>query len=196
MSLEFLRSERMLEHSGVTENTWRDAGKKDKNFLESESPLFVGRAVVALAEDPARLDRSGQLFRLWTGLPITANPWIGTDAPMVATIRERIDGPALVPDSPPLTTRQRARHRLQLAEGVEEAYAAIYAHGEAEADPIVVYGLRRADAQTPAEQSRAPRASENPRIIRVAIGSIVAVVHGDGGKCFQAVGAYLRSLAR
>ncbi|MCA1585582.1 MAG: hypothetical protein LC791_12730 [Acidobacteria bacterium] len=46
MSLEFLRSERMLEHFGVTENTWRDAGKKDKNFLESESPLFVGRAVV------------------------------------------------------------------------------------------------------------------------------------------------------
>ena len=29
------------------------AGRKTKNFLESESPLFVGRAVVALAEDEA-----------------------------------------------------------------------------------------------------------------------------------------------
>jgi|SRR5579871_1796881 len=61
----FLRSERMLEHFGVTEETWRDAGKKDKNFLESESPLFVGRAVVALAQDPKILERSGQLFSSW-----------------------------------------------------------------------------------------------------------------------------------
>ncbi|HEY7376234.1 MAG TPA: SDR family NAD(P)-dependent oxidoreductase, partial [Polyangia bacterium] len=37
----FLRSEKMLEHFGVTEDNWRDAGKKDSNFLQSESPLFV-----------------------------------------------------------------------------------------------------------------------------------------------------------
>jgi len=61
----FLRSERMLEGFGVTEATWRDGGKKDKNFLESESPLFVGRAVVALAQDPKLLRRSGQLFSSW-----------------------------------------------------------------------------------------------------------------------------------
>ena len=29
----FLRSETMLEHFGVTETNWRDAGKKDPNFL-------------------------------------------------------------------------------------------------------------------------------------------------------------------
>jgi NAD(P)-dependent dehydrogenase (short-subunit alcohol dehydrogenase family) len=39
----FLRSETMLEHFGVTEANWRDAGKKDKAFLESETPLFIGR---------------------------------------------------------------------------------------------------------------------------------------------------------
>src|SRR5208282_156502 len=39
----FLRSEAMLERHGVSEANWREAGKKDKNFLESESPLFVGR---------------------------------------------------------------------------------------------------------------------------------------------------------
>lgn len=61
----FLRSETMLERFGVTEENWRDGGKKDRNFLESESPLFVGRAVAALAGDPSILDRSGQLFSSW-----------------------------------------------------------------------------------------------------------------------------------
>ena len=61
----FLRSEAMLERFSVTEGNWRDAGKKDKNFLESESPLFVGRAVVALANDPEILKRSGQLLSSW-----------------------------------------------------------------------------------------------------------------------------------
>ena len=48
----FLRSESMLQHFGVTEDNWREAGKKDPNFLASESPLFVGRAIAALAGDP------------------------------------------------------------------------------------------------------------------------------------------------
>src|SRR5580658_5191910 len=57
----FLRSETMLERFDVTEETWREGGKKDRNFLESESPWFVGRAVAALAGDPKILGRSGQL---------------------------------------------------------------------------------------------------------------------------------------
>jgi NAD(P)-dependent dehydrogenase (short-subunit alcohol dehydrogenase family) len=61
----YLRSEVMLERYGVTEANWRDAGKKDRNFLESESPLFVGRAVAALAQDPNILERSGQLHSSW-----------------------------------------------------------------------------------------------------------------------------------
>ncbi len=61
----FLRSETMLEHFGVTEENWRDAGKKDKHFLESESPLFVGRAVAALAQDRKVLSRSGDLTSSW-----------------------------------------------------------------------------------------------------------------------------------
>jgi NAD(P)-dependent dehydrogenase (short-subunit alcohol dehydrogenase family) len=61
----FLRSERMLEHLGVTEDNWRDAGKKDPNFLQSESPLFVGRAVAALASDPKVQNRTGMLFSSW-----------------------------------------------------------------------------------------------------------------------------------
>jgi NAD(P)-dependent dehydrogenase (short-subunit alcohol dehydrogenase family) len=61
----FLRSEAMLDRLGVTEENWRDAGKEDSNFLESESPLFVGRAVAALARDPNILARSGQLYSSW-----------------------------------------------------------------------------------------------------------------------------------
>jgi len=61
----FLRSESMLERKGVTEANWRDAGTKDPNFLASESPLFVGRAVAALAGEPNMLARSGQLCSSW-----------------------------------------------------------------------------------------------------------------------------------
>ena len=61
----FLRSESMLEHFAVTEDNWREAGKKDSNFLQSESPLFVGRAVAALAADPKVQERTGMLFSSW-----------------------------------------------------------------------------------------------------------------------------------
>jgi NAD(P)-dependent dehydrogenase (short-subunit alcohol dehydrogenase family) len=61
----FLRSEAMLERFGVTERNWRDAGERDKNFLQSETPLFVGRAVAALAADPNVIARSGQLQSSW-----------------------------------------------------------------------------------------------------------------------------------
>jgi NAD(P)-dependent dehydrogenase (short-subunit alcohol dehydrogenase family) len=61
----FLRSEAMLEHFGVSEANWRDGGEKDKNFLESESPVFVGRAIAALAQDARVLERSGQLYGSW-----------------------------------------------------------------------------------------------------------------------------------
>lgn len=61
----FLRSESMLQSQGVTEANWRDAGSHDKNFFESESPLFVGRAVAALAQDPKVSKHAGQLLSSW-----------------------------------------------------------------------------------------------------------------------------------
>lgn len=61
----FLRSESMLEHFGVTEDNWREGGKKDSNFLVSESPLFVGRAIAALAADPKVHSRTGTLVSSW-----------------------------------------------------------------------------------------------------------------------------------
>src|SRR4051794_7971163 len=61
----FLRSESMLQRLGVTEDNWRDAGRNDPNFLASESPLFVGRAIAALAADPKVQDRTGMLYGSW-----------------------------------------------------------------------------------------------------------------------------------
>jgi NAD(P)-dependent dehydrogenase (short-subunit alcohol dehydrogenase family) len=61
----FLRSEAMLDHLGVTAETWREAGKKDPNFLASESPLYVGRSVAALASDPKVSNKSGRVFSSW-----------------------------------------------------------------------------------------------------------------------------------
>jgi NAD(P)-dependent dehydrogenase (short-subunit alcohol dehydrogenase family) len=61
----FLRSEAMLENFGVKEENWRDAAKKDPNFLHSETPLFVGRAIAALAADPNVKKKSGQVLSSW-----------------------------------------------------------------------------------------------------------------------------------
>jgi NAD(P)-dependent dehydrogenase (short-subunit alcohol dehydrogenase family) len=49
----WLRSEMMLDAYGVTEDNWRTAAAPP-GFSVSESPRYVGRAVVALATDPER----------------------------------------------------------------------------------------------------------------------------------------------
>lgn len=61
----FLRSESVLEHFGVTEENWREGGKADANFLVSESPLYVGRGIAALAADPKVHARTGMLVSSW-----------------------------------------------------------------------------------------------------------------------------------
>jgi len=59
----WLRSEMMLDNFGVSEENWRDAIRRTAghdqpaapaDFALSESPRYVGRAVVALAADPDR----------------------------------------------------------------------------------------------------------------------------------------------
>jgi NAD(P)-dependent dehydrogenase (short-subunit alcohol dehydrogenase family) len=67
----WLRSEAMLEAYGVTEANWRDATKRSPHFAISEAPAFVGRAVVALAQDPdvsrwnGQSLSSGQLAKIY-----------------------------------------------------------------------------------------------------------------------------------
>ena len=45
----WLRSEKMLENFGVTEENWRDACRDRPGFAISESPTYVARGVAALA---------------------------------------------------------------------------------------------------------------------------------------------------
>jgi NAD(P)-dependent dehydrogenase (short-subunit alcohol dehydrogenase family) len=65
----WLRSEMMLDTYGVTEASWRDALEPatavggrvaPPDFALSESPRYVGRAVVALASDPERARWNGR----------------------------------------------------------------------------------------------------------------------------------------
>ena len=62
----FLRSEAMLDRFGVTEANWRDAVAQDAFFAESETPLYVGRAVAALAADPNVHAKRGKAWSSWT----------------------------------------------------------------------------------------------------------------------------------
>ena len=53
----WLRSEVMLESKGVTEENWPEAYP---DFASSESPFYIGRAVVALAADPNVMAKTGR----------------------------------------------------------------------------------------------------------------------------------------
>ncbi len=61
----FMRSEAMLDHFGVTEESWRDAIEQDVHFAHSETPLFVGRAIAALAADPDVRRYAGKALTSW-----------------------------------------------------------------------------------------------------------------------------------
>lgn len=61
----FLRSEAMLDHFGVTEENWQEGATKDPHFIASETPYYVGRAVVALASDPRVAEKSGKTLSSW-----------------------------------------------------------------------------------------------------------------------------------
>jgi len=56
----WLRSEAMLDAYQVTEADWREATKVQPHFAISETPAFVGRAVAAMAQDPAVSRWNGQ----------------------------------------------------------------------------------------------------------------------------------------
>jgi NAD(P)-dependent dehydrogenase (short-subunit alcohol dehydrogenase family) len=68
----WMRSEYMLENSGVTEATWRDALAHEPHFCISETPTYVARGIVALAADAQGRRRyagqtlsSGDLARIY-----------------------------------------------------------------------------------------------------------------------------------
>ena len=49
----------MLDSFGVTEDNWQDALEQAPDFAKSETPFYIGRAVVALATDERVGERTG-----------------------------------------------------------------------------------------------------------------------------------------
>jgi hypothetical protein len=127
------------------------------------------------------------------GLQVATNPWVGEDRPIVASIRQRVGPSPRVPDGPPESARQLAQLRLAWTRDIEQGYAAVYK--QAAPELVIVYGLRFSSTAGVEQVLRDTRAQKGPRVIRVAIGPIFAVVHGDAGPCAQAIGAYFTSLA-
>jgi len=65
LSPGLLRSEAMLDNFGVSESNWRDAITKNGDFAVSETPDFIGRAVVALMQDPHVSAHAGKVLATW-----------------------------------------------------------------------------------------------------------------------------------
>ena len=55
----------MLDYLGVSEENWRDGIAQDPHFAASETPEYVGRAIVALASDPQVGRFAGQCLSSW-----------------------------------------------------------------------------------------------------------------------------------
>ena len=176
----------------ITANASQTAAPRVVTMQDLTLPVEHLPVGCALSPAPSvHLDGNRVRSGLWAGFP--TNPWIGTDRQFMASIRELIDGPASVPDGPPLDAKELSRYLGLLADGVEEAYGAVYMQS---AELITVRALKFAPTEKPSARAHSSdtRVSRNPGMIRVGIGQIVAIVTGDG-ECFQTVGAYLRSLA-
>ena len=67
----FMRTEAILAHFGATPETWQDVARTNREargfgFAGSETPCFIGRAIAALAADPAVQRKSGGVYGSWT----------------------------------------------------------------------------------------------------------------------------------
>ncbi|MGH8877162.1 MAG: SDR family oxidoreductase, partial [Stackebrandtia sp.] len=69
LSPGWLRSEAMLDHFGVTEDNWRDATRNEPHFCMSETPTYVARCLVALANDADRNQWAGKSVASWDLAP-------------------------------------------------------------------------------------------------------------------------------
>jgi hypothetical protein len=125
--------------------------------------------------------------------PFPANPWVGRDHQRVALIRRSIDGPAVLPDGPPLSPAESAALSATWSDHVVDAYHASYSMGDA---VTVVLGLRFDDgAFASPEAPVGKRGLVRAASTRVALGSTVAVVQSPGrNPCYDAVAAYVRAL--
>lgn len=114
----WLRSEAMLDHFGVTEDTWRDATEKVPHFAISESPVYVGRAVAALAADPDRARWNGASCPAAGSRRSTGSPTPTAAVPTPGATSSRSRTRTFPPTSPATGSRTgaQARRPVQLRE--------------------------------------------------------------------------------
>jgi hypothetical protein len=152
------------------------------------SRLPAGCTLVAAPSE--RLDGNRMRSGLWTGLNIRTNPWIGTDAPVLADLRERVDPPEQ-PDGPPLSPKEATRYHLRLADGIDRGYAAIYREHDS-SSLAVVYGFEFPSADAALSFATRARAASHA----VVNGRVASFASGAGSECFQKIREYLNGLAR
>jgi hypothetical protein len=153
--------------------------------IPAQSPIVFENLTVPPARLVAgcRLSPSPAVLAATPAVP--SNPWRGDDRLLVATIREGITGSPPLPDGPPVSKAELARFRLQLADDVEEAYAATYS--DAGANRVTVFAVRfKTGVPDLPRRAAAPRES-----IRLVRDRTVVVASGLAGPCFQSIAAYL-----
>ena len=176
-------------------------------------PVLGGLLIAALSDLTVPADRlpqgcalspsqsvreSGNHLRggLWAGLPIRTNPSTSSEPSVIVAIRIRITGPLVTPDPPALSEHGLARFQLQLADGIDEAYAAVYLESETQ-ELVTLYGLRFAEARAAEAfwNDAAARPRTRPGVTSARLGPIVAFGIGSpGNTCLGAVSAHLKSL--
>jgi hypothetical protein len=130
---------------------------------------------------------------LWASLPISSNPATSSEPRLIVEIRQRIEGLRTTPDPPALSARGLARFQIQLADGIDESYAAIFLPSDS-TELVVVYGLRFAETLAATEFWSTAAAAKNPRFTALTSGTIVAVATGPRGACLDAVASHVKSL--
>lgn len=152
-----------------------------------ESQLPPGCRIAAAPENP-RSDGAVRPGR-WTALPIDSNPWRGTDRIVVAAIRERVDPPQMVPDGPPLHPRDLAAFRRNLADGVAQAYAAVY-----ESDDRRQVAVHAVQFQSRTSFEAATARLKKRQVFRDSATRTLVAVTSYGSPCGAAIEAHLRSV--
>ena len=155
-----------------------------------ESQLPEGCRIVASpgTPEPGGRVQAGR----WGALPIDTNPWRGTDRIAVAAIRERIDAQQKVPDGPPLHPRDLAAFRRNLADGIEQAYAAVYASGDRQQVGIFAVQFEsQASFEAAAARVKKRHVFQDP-----AARTLVAVASYGGSACTAPLESHVRRLFR
>jgi hypothetical protein len=126
---------------------------------------------------------------LWAALPISSNPWQGTDSVVTGQIHERMFGRP-ISDAPLASRREMAMSRLKAADEMVESYAAVYREATSHALTTVA-AVRFRDEGVAARWWRQRLFHGMQSILE---GAIVASVSGAPNPCLPVIAAHVRSV--